>query len=148
MDGLLVKPISHENWSERMSWDAGCQGSEPVNDRSQVRLITCCHRHFCDQNLSTGNVVITFDLLVNGSLCQYESVEEGEPSLYISFNIEVAIFTIQFMLFLSTETCSRIMPAKQSRYLTITDSCLCGIWQEWGIIWIQLSINHSRQTNV
>lgn len=64
MDGLLVIPISHE--IDQRGW-AKTLAAKKVVDRSQVRQITLyrCQRRCCIQNLSIGNFVITFDLLVN-----------------------------------------------------------------------------------
>ena len=87
-----------------------------MNDRSRVRPIALCrcHGHLSRSKLVDWKICHNFDLFVNGSLCQYESVGGGGPSFYISFNVEVAIFTIPFVLLTSTETRGRIMPARQS----------------------------------
>ncbi len=148
MDGLLVKPISHENWSERMSKDSGCHGWVPVNDRSQVSLITLyvtaplrsklVDWKFCYNFWPVGKWIFV-------STWISEDGGGGEGGLvYIRINVEEAIFTKEFMLSVSTGTCRGIMPARQCRCLAITDSCLWGIWLEWGITWMQLSINHSK----
>lgn len=60
MDGLLVKPISHEIDQGRPAKTPAAKEGEPMIDhKSDVSLL------YRDQNLSTGDFVITFNLSVN-----------------------------------------------------------------------------------